>query len=106
MVWKLKYSDDKVVPVCTANYRSPDVLLGRQLFGSDLDMWSLGCVAAELYLRRALCQPEVEKSILYERSILEAQLALLGTGAGDDDTTLACMRSLPFFDAFYGKEPG
>jgi len=30
-------------------YRSPEVLLGH-LYGMAIDMWSLGCIVAELYL--------------------------------------------------------
>eukprot|EP00177_Eucheuma_denticulatum_P001952 GFKZ01003483.1.p1 GENE.GFKZ01003483.1~~GFKZ01003483.1.p1 ORF type:complete len:811 (+),score=74.50 GFKZ01003483.1:409-2841(+) len=31
-------------------YRSPEVLLGANGYGSQIDMWSLGCVAGELFL--------------------------------------------------------
>lgn len=31
-------------------YRSPEVLLGYPKYNSQIDMWSLGCVAAELFL--------------------------------------------------------
>lgn len=31
-------------------YRSPEVLLGHPEYDSKIDMWSLGCVAAELFL--------------------------------------------------------
>lgn len=31
-------------------YRSPEVLLGASGYGSQIDMWSLGCVAGELFL--------------------------------------------------------
>ncbi len=31
-------------------YRSPEVLLGMPQYDSQIDMWSLGCVAAELFL--------------------------------------------------------
>jgi len=31
-------------------YRSPEVLLGLPKYDSQIDMWSLGCVAAELFL--------------------------------------------------------
>ena len=50
---------DQKVLVCTDAYRPPNVLLGEVRYGPDLelghlDMWSLGCVAAELVLRRVL----------------------------------------------------
>ena len=45
---------DKVLSICTLLYRSPDLCLGNQHYGTELDMWSFGCVAAELFLRAPL----------------------------------------------------
>ena len=53
---KLRASDDDL-HVCTAQYRPPDVHLGNQRFQEDIDMWSYGCVAAELYLHQPLFDP-------------------------------------------------
>ena len=55
LVKKLRPSDSNCdVGVTTPQYRPPDVFLGNLRFQEDLDMWSLGCVAAELYSRRPL----------------------------------------------------
>ena len=43
--------------VCTPNYKPPDVWLGNQQYGEELDMWSFGCVAAEVYSRKVLIAP-------------------------------------------------
>lgn len=40
--------------VCTLWYRPIDLLLGRKTYGFDLDMWSVGCVVAELARGAAL----------------------------------------------------
>ena len=66
----------KGLPVCTPEYRAPDVFLGSRNYGADLDLWSMGCVAAELFLRRPLFEPSGPK--LVERSILDAHFAVLG----------------------------
>jgi serine/threonine protein kinase len=42
----LYHDDFEVQSLC---YRAPEVLLGRP-FGAPIDMWSLGCVLAELSL--------------------------------------------------------
>ena len=76
--------DKLTVPVCTAAYRAPDVLLGNCNFGRDLDVWSLGCVAAELFLRRPLFRADQvdgsgkgsQRQI--ELLILDAQFRVLG----------------------------
>ena len=52
-----KFRADDHNDVCTSNYRPPDVTLGSQRYQEDLDMWSFGCVAAELYLKRPLIDP-------------------------------------------------
>ena len=44
---KLRASDHDI-RVCKVNYRPPGVTLGSQRFQEDFDMWSFGCVAAEL----------------------------------------------------------
>ena len=53
---KLRASDHDI-QVCTPNYRPPDVTLGSQRFQEDFDMWSFGCVAAELYSHLMLTWP-------------------------------------------------
>jgi hypothetical protein len=77
------------------------MLLGSQRFGPDLDLWSLGCVAAELFLREPLFQPKGKT--LPERSILDAHFAFLGTPPRDTSTH-AWMKTLPFVEKFYGKD--
>jgi serine/threonine protein kinase len=33
-------------------YRAPELLLGEQNYGTGIDMWSLGCILAELVIRK------------------------------------------------------
>ena len=94
------------MPICTVHYRAPDMLLGSERFGPDLDMWSLGCVGAELFLREPLFQPKKGKQA--EHSILDAQFAFLGAPRKSlphifDTSTHAWIKSLPFVEKFYGK---
>ena len=93
-LWKPKPSET-YLPFCTAQYRSPDILLGSQRFGPDLDLWSLGCMAAELFLRKPLFQPKGGK--LTERSLLEEHFAFLGTPPSGSRTS-EWMKSLPFVE--------
>ena len=66
--------------VCTPETRAPDVFLGNTRFGTDLDMWSLGCVAAEMYLRCPLfCRLVGSEVFLGTPVILNAQAGFLGT---------------------------
>ena len=59
---------DTSLPSCTLEYRAPVVFLGNKRFGADLDLWSLGCVAADLFLREPLFQPKGQDR--QERSVL------------------------------------
>jgi serine/threonine protein kinase len=40
--------------VVTRWYRAPEVLLGYTRYGSEIDLWSLGCIFGELLCRRPL----------------------------------------------------
>ena len=40
--------------VCTRWYRPPEVLLSWKEHNKPLDMWSVGCIVAEMYLRKPL----------------------------------------------------
>jgi serine/threonine protein kinase len=35
-------------------YRCPEMVLGAQDYGTEIDMWALGCVVAEMFLKRPL----------------------------------------------------
>jgi len=35
-------------------YRAPELLLGAKFYGQAVDMWSFGCVLAEMFLRKPL----------------------------------------------------
>ena len=54
------YGGDPVMTegVATRWYRAPEVLLGSQTYDTKADIWSLGCILAEMYLKRPLfnCQ--------------------------------------------------
>ncbi len=96
--WKQRPTDESV-HICTSQYRPPDMLLGSLRFGPDLDLWSLGCVAAELFLREPLFHPK-RASASKERHILETHLEILGTPPMDS-STYAWMNPMPFFAKFY-----
>ncbi len=95
--WKQRPTDESV-HICTGQYRPPDMLLGSLRFGPDLDLWSLGCVAAELFLREPLFQPR--RPSCKERSALETRFEIQGTPAMDSSTH-AWMKSLPLFAKLY-----
>eukprot|EP01080_Neovahlkampfia_damariscottae_P005898 gene5898-9726_t len=48
--------------VVTLWYRSPDVLLGSQRYGTAVDMWSLGCIFGEMVNGKALFPGKTESS--------------------------------------------
>jgi hypothetical protein len=104
---KLRASDNDVY-VCTANYKLPDVHLGRQCFQADIDMWSFGCVAAELYSRQPLIAPAAASP---SGKTFEDDIAAIVGGPGQEavvwDAMPACLASwleeLPFFKKWYGQ---
>ena len=81
---------ESAVNVCTPL----DMLFGMARFGADLDIGSLGCVAAELFIREPLFQPK--KGDNTELAVLDAQFKVFGTP--EKDTSLfAWMKSLALF---------
>jgi len=42
--------------VVTQYYRAPEILMGARRYTSSIDMWSVGCIIAELLGRRVLFQ--------------------------------------------------
>ena len=44
--------------VVTQYYRSPELLMGTRHYDSAIDMWSVGCIFAELLGRRILFQAQ------------------------------------------------
>ena len=46
--------------VVTRWYRAPELLYGACFYGESVDIWSLGCILAELYLRTPLFKGETD----------------------------------------------
>mmetsp|Transcript_2644 Transcript_2644/g.4829 ORF Transcript_2644/g.4829 Transcript_2644/m.4829 type:complete len:253 (+) Transcript_2644:193-951(+) len=46
--------------VVTLWYRCPELLLGKRTYSTEVDMWSIGCIFAELLLRKPLFMGEGE----------------------------------------------
>ena len=44
--------------VVTQYYRSPEILMGAKHYTSAIDIWSVGCIFAELLSRRILFQAQ------------------------------------------------
>lgn len=42
--------------VCTKYYRPPEILFGANLYGKSVDVWSCGCILAELFLGQPFFQ--------------------------------------------------
>ncbi|KAI9228320.1 MAG: cell division control protein 28 [Piptocephalis tieghemiana] len=60
------------LPLCTHThevvtlwYRAPEVLLGASLYGPELDIWSLGCIFAELANKAPLMMGDTEIHQIY-----------------------------------------
>ena len=41
-------------PVCSLWYRCPELLCGVKQYGPEVDMWSAGCIFAEMYTRKPI----------------------------------------------------
>jgi len=50
--------------VVTLWYRAPEILLGATTYSTEIDMWSVGCIFAELILKEPLFQAKSELEML------------------------------------------
>ncbi|KNC51872.1 CMGC/CDK/CDK7 protein kinase [Thecamonas trahens ATCC 50062] len=46
--------------VATRWWRAPELLFGARAYGAGVDMWAMGCIFAELYMRAPLFQGETD----------------------------------------------
>jgi hypothetical protein len=102
---KLRASDHDVY-VCTPNYRPPDVHLGNQRFQEDIDMWSFGCVAAELYLRQPLIDPAATAQAQSGKTFVDAIAAIVGRPGQEQGASwldASWLDEMPFFRKWYGQ---
>ena len=99
--WKPR-REETTLEKCTRAYRPPDVFLGNTSFGADLDMWSFGCVAAELFRRRMLFHTEetIKLGGKHHPAFLRAHLAFLGTPPEEAERWLT---HLPYFYAHFPR---
>lgn len=84
--------------VLTLWYRAPELMLGLSRYSTGLDMWSVGCIFAELYLKRPIFRGDSEIGQLFK--IFE----VFGT---PNDSSLPGCRYFPNFEVdfpqFLGK---
>ena len=52
--------------VLTLWYRCPELMLGLNQYSTGLDMWSVGCIIAELYTKKPIFQGECEIGQLFQ----------------------------------------
>jgi len=51
----LGHGERPLTPLCTTLwYRAPELLYGAKFYGQTVDIWSMGCIVAELFLRRPI----------------------------------------------------
>ena len=86
--------------VSTRWYRSPELMLCLENYSTALDIWSVGCVMSELYLRKPLFQGKNHSHMLH------LIFQTLGTPKNLDKfikncpskTTIECITKIPFYD--------
>lgn len=62
-------ANEKILDVGTTCYRPPELLFGGQSYGTELDMWAVGCVVAQV-----LC---LGSETLFDAGDLGSELALI-----------------------------
>lgn len=60
--------------VVTQYYRPPEILMGTKHYTSSIDIWSVGCIFAELLGRRILFQAQTPIQQVRELAIIKLTL--------------------------------
>ena len=47
---KIPKGEKSVAYICSRYYRAPELILEQERYGPEIDMWSIGCVVAEMFL--------------------------------------------------------
>lgn len=82
--------------VVTLWYRAPEILLGSRFYSTPVDVWSIGCIFAEMITKRALFPGDSEIDQLFRI------FRTLGT---PDDTLWPGVSQLPDYKASFPKWP-
>ncbi|XP_052718148.1 cyclin-dependent kinase 2-like [Crassostrea angulata] len=82
--------------VVTLWYRAPEILLGSRFYSTPVDLWSLGCIFAEMMTRRALFQGDSEIDQLFRI------FRTLGT---PDESVWPGVSQLPDYKSSFPKWP-
>lgn len=80
--------------VVTLWYRAPEILLGSRFYSTPVDVWSIGCIFAEMITRRALFPGDSEIDQLFRI------FRTLGT---PDETTWPGVSTLPDFKSHFPR---
>ena len=40
--------------ICTRWYKGPEIIFGAKYYGFSVDIWALGCILAEFFLRQPI----------------------------------------------------
>lgn len=83
--------------VVTRWYRAPELILGFQNYGPAVDMWSVGCIFAELFSRDALFSGKSTKDQL--KQVID----VVGTPSEEDLLAMEQIPNLGFFDKMEWK---
>ena len=107
MAWRILYSSPQICDfglarieepdesihmtqeVVTQYYRAPEILMGAKHYNSGIDIWSVGCIFAELLGRR----------ILFQAQSPIQQVGFKNTFKQAFDKSSLLLRSLPFKQA-------
>jgi glycogen synthase kinase 3 beta len=63
---KLQADETSTCYICTRYYRAPELIFGKKDYDSKIDLWSAGCVFAELLLGKPLFTGYDQISLLAE----------------------------------------
>ena len=77
--------------VCTVSYRAPELLFGNRHFTCKVDVWSAGCILAEMFIRKRLFRGSRRSTVILDI------LWTIGAPTVEDARELKSNFANPFF---------
>ncbi|CAN6244077.1 unnamed protein product [Urochloa humidicola] len=91
-------------PVGTLRYCAPEQLFRFRGYGTELDLWALGCVMAELLDGQPMFTSVTKKRMKQETIVVRDDIVSMGVKAFDDNLSVAGREVLAGLLAFHSDE--
>lgn len=106
----LNPSEQNVAYICSRFYRAPELIFGHQYYTTAVDVWSVGCIFAEMMLgqpafRGENSQQQLQSIVTILGSPVERELTMLEKNIPTKIQVASGVKPVPWSDFFPNPQP-